>query len=134
MKNDPFRILNLAAQTIFNKKGFNILALDVRGISTMTDFFLIAEGTVDKHVVALGDAVLEALKMEEEKPIHSEGWNQGDWVVLDYLEVVIHLFIPGLRGKYRLEELWHEGKVIDLDIFQPSGEALAHRNYQGNLR
>jgi ribosome-associated protein len=130
MKNDPFRILNLAAQTIFNKKGFNILALDVRGVSTMTDFFLIAEGNVDKHVAALGNAVSEALKKEGERPIHSEGLSQGDWVVLDYLEVIIHLFIPGLREKYRLEELWHEGKVIDLDILQPSGDALAHRNYQ----
>jgi ribosome-associated protein len=116
MKIEPTRVLNLIAQTLYNKKGFNILALDVRGISTLTDFFLIAEGNVDKHVIALAKEVIGALKKENEGPSHVEGLDQGDWIVIDYLEIVVHLFKPGLREKYRLEELWREGKIYDLEL------------------
>lgn len=116
MKRDPAQLLNLIAQLLYDKKGFNILALDVQGISTLTDYFLIAEGNVDKHVIALAKGVVVALKQEGEAPIHVEGLEQGDWVVIDYMDIVIHLFKPGLRDKYRLEELWREGMIIDLQI------------------
>ena len=108
--------LNTASQVIFDKKGFNILALDVRGISTMTDFFLIAEGTVDRHVKAIGQAVEGKLSECNREPLHVEGGKTGDWLVIDYGEIVIHLFVSGLREKYALESLWHEGKIIDLAI------------------
>jgi ribosome-associated protein len=114
MKIEPERILNTIGQTLLDKKGFNILALDVKGISTLTDYFLIAEGNVDKHVIALAKEVVKRLKEEGESPAHIEGIDQGDWVVIDYLEIVVHLFKPGLREKYRLEELWREGKIVDL--------------------
>jgi len=123
MKNDPTQILYLIAQTIFDKKGFNILALDVSGISTMTDFFIIAEGSVDKHVTAIGMAIVEVMNKAGERPVHVEGLSQGDWVVLDYLEVVVHLFMPGMRDKYRLEELWREGKIIDVPLVVTRAEA-----------
>jgi ribosome-associated protein len=116
MKQEPARILNIIAQTVFNRKGFNILALDVRGISTLTDYFLIAEGNVDKHVIALAKEVVGSLKNEGELPIHVEGLDQGDWIVIDYMDIVVHLFKPGLREKYRLEELWREGQIVDLDF------------------
>lgn len=116
MNEDPLLILNLIAQIIFDKKGFNILALDVREISTLTDFFLIAEGNVDRHVSALSGAVIEKLKEVGIYPAHVEGRELGDWIVLDYREIVVHLFMPGMRDKYRLEELWHDGKVVDLNL------------------
>lgn len=116
MSNEESRILDIIAQLLFDKKGINILALDVRGISTLTDYFIIAEGNVDKHVMALSKEVIESLKKEHMTPIHVEGLDQGEWVVIDYLDIVIHLFKPGLRDKYRLEELWHEGKIVDLNI------------------
>lgn len=109
-------LLNPIAQILYDKKGFNILALDVRGISTLTDYFLIAEGNVDKHLKAMALSVIETLKKRGIKPTHVEGLEQGDWVVLDYLDIVIHLFTPALRDKYRLEELWQEGKIVDLDL------------------
>lgn len=108
--------LNTVAQTLFDKKGFNILALDVREVSSLTDFFVIAEGNIDKHVMALGKAVVEAMKEDGWRPVHTEGLKLGDWVVLDFGELVVHIFMPGIREKYRLEELWHEAKVVDLDI------------------
>jgi ribosome-associated protein len=116
---DSIATLNLIAQTIYQKKGFNILALDVRGVSTMTDFFIIGEGTVDRHVVALAKSVIEVLETSENmSPAHVEGLDSGDWVVVDYHVFVVHLFKPGLRDKYRLDEVWHEGKVVDLDLAQ----------------
>lgn len=110
------KVLNQVAQILFDKKGINILVLDVREVSSLTDYFLIAEGNVDKHVSALAKAVIEALKKEGKHPIHVEGLDQGDWVVVDYMELVIHLFKPGMREKYRLEELWRAGKVVDIDF------------------
>jgi ribosome-associated protein len=98
-------ILNRIAQVIFDKKGMNILALDVRGVSSLTDFVIIAEGNVDRHVSAIADAVIVALKEEGYQPIHTEGLQSGDWVVIDFLDIMVHLFMPGLRDKYRLEDL-----------------------------
>ena len=119
MKKDAIQILNVIAKDLFDRKGFNILALDVRDISTLTDYFLIAEGNVDKHVIALARGVIEKLKKEGVTPAHIEGLDQGEWVVIDYMEIVIHLFKPGLRDKYRLEELWQEGEIVDLDFGGP---------------
>ena len=108
--------LDIIAQTLFDKKGINILALDVRGISTLTDYYMIVEGNVERHVTALAKAVIERLKDEGRQPIHVEGLADGDWVVVDYLNIVIHLFKPDVREKYRLEELWKDAKVVDLGI------------------
>jgi ribosome-associated protein len=113
MKN---KILNLIAQTIYDKKGINILALDVQGISTLTDYVIIAEGNVDRHVTAIAEAILAALKENGHTPSHVEGLQEGDWVVLDFLDFMVHLFMPGLRDKYRLEELWKKGHICDLVI------------------
>ncbi len=109
-------ILNRIAQVIFDKKGMNILGLDVRGVSSMTDYVIIAEGNVDRHVIAIGDAVIDILKKEGQSAIHVEGLQMGDWVVIDFLDIMVHLFMPGIREKYRLEDLWKEGRLLDLTI------------------
>lgn len=113
---DPLFYLNAVGQAIFDKKGSNILALDVRGISTLTDFVVIAEGNVDKHVSAIARAVIDNLEKLGQKPLWVEGLKTGDWVVIDYLNLMVHLFMPGLRDKYQLEQLWREGHVVDLQI------------------
>jgi ribosome-associated protein len=104
------------AQRIYDKKGFNILALDVRGISTMTEFFVIAEGTVDRHVKALSGSVLDVLAQFGENSYRVEGAQNADWMVIDCWRVVVHLFGPGLRDRYQLERLWSEGKIVDLQL------------------
>jgi len=128
MKNDPTLLLNLIAQTIYDKKGINILGLDVRGISTITDFVIIAEGNVDKHVQAIAKAVVDALQEAGESVLHVEGLQEGDWVVVDCLNFMVHLFMPGLREKYRLEQLWKEGKIVDLAISTASETSGAERS------
>ncbi len=116
MEKDPKNILTLIAQTIYDKKGINILGLDLRGISSLADFVVIAEGNVDRHVIAIAKAILETLEEIGIKPYQVEGLQTGDWVVIDFLDYMVHLFMPGLRDKYRLEELWKEGKILDLPI------------------
>jgi len=107
------QLVESICQKIFDKKGLNILALDVRGISTMTDFFIIAEGNVERHVVALASAVIELLAEKGMSPLHTEGEREGDWVVLDYGHIIIHFFIPSMREKYRLEQVWKEGEIVE---------------------
>lgn len=116
MNTNAHKQLTIIAQAIFDKKGFNILVLDVRGISSMADYYIIAEGNVDRHVRALAQAIKEALENLGESPNHVEGEQSGDWIVLDYTDIVIHLFIPELREKYALEELWKESKIVDVKI------------------
>jgi len=116
MSEEQIKLLTTAAQNIFDKKGMNILAIDVRGVSTLTDYVLIAEGSVDRHVSALASSVIDELKKEGERPFLVEGMETGDWVVIDYLQYMIHLFMPGLREKYRLEELFRDGKIVDIEI------------------
>lgn len=122
MSEDTEKFLHQCAQTIFDKKGGNILALDVKGVSGLTDYVLIAEGNVDRHVTAIAHELIETLKEQGEKPVHVEGLQTGDWVVIDYLDYMIHLFMPGLRDKYRLEELFRDGKIVDLKIDTSSKE------------
>ena len=104
------------AQAIFDKKGFNILILDVRDICSMTDYFIIAEGTVDRHLRAISSDIVDHLAEHGWKPLHIEGEREGDWIVIDFLDVVVHLFTPELREKYALEKLWKAGKVVDVDL------------------
>lgn len=116
MSRTPLETLNIIAQVIYDRKGFNILALDVQGLSSITDFLLIAEGNIDRHVSSIGRAIIGELEERGESPVHAEGLQTGDWAVLDYGEVMVHIFSPGLRERYCLERLWNESKIVDLDI------------------
>ena len=116
MSQDLLPILNKIAQVIYDKKGFNILVLDVRGISTLTDYFIIAEGNIDRHVRAISLAIQGELKEHKQDLWHMEGDASSDWVVLDYFDFVIHLMTPEMREKYSLETLWNAAKVVDVQI------------------
>lgn len=116
MKSDPSELIRELAQSLYQKKGTNIIALDVRGVSSVTDFILIADGNVERHVVALAHEIQKLMGEKGEKPVQIEGLGNGDWIVLDYFEVVIHLFVPQMRQKYQLERLWADAEIIDLDF------------------
>ncbi len=109
-------ILNKIAQTIFDKKGFNILVLDVRALSSISDFIVIAEGNVDRHVIAIAHAVVYELGKIGEKPYYVEGDKEGDWVIVDYSTVMVHLFQSPLREKYHIEKLWKDASIVDVSI------------------
>lgn len=109
-------IIQTAYRTIYDKKGFNILALDVHGICSITDSFIIAEGNVERHVQALCNALLEELGKLGKTPFYIEGGGGDSWIVMDYGDLLIHLMTSEMREKYKLEQIWHEGKVIDIPL------------------
>lgn len=89
-------------------KASEIMVLDLRKLAGATDFFVLASGTSDTHVRALGERVLDALAGDGRKPHHTEGLREGRWVLLDYVDFVVHVFHPMLREFYQLERLWGE--------------------------
>lgn len=110
------KMLESICQSIFDKKGFNILTLDVRGLSTMADYYVIAEGNVEKHVQTLANVLCDTLAELGRRPVHIEGQKTGDWIVVDYSDVMVHLFTPDMREKYALEQLWQSAEIIDVPI------------------
>jgi ribosome-associated protein len=88
------------------------LLLDIKDIASFTDYFVICNGTSDRMLDALAKGVLEATKNDYKKKGRVEGQPQEGWLVLDYGDVVVHLFSPDQREYYDLEELWSDGKVL----------------------
>ena len=94
------------------KQGENILLLDIRDITTITDYFIICSGTSDRMLNALASAVQRELRTAHNIRSRIEGDPKTGWVLADYGGVIVHLFAPDRREYYRLEELWAEGKVV----------------------
>lgn len=95
-----------AAELALEQKAHDVLVLDLRGISSATDYFVIAGGTSDVQVKAIAEHVVEELKKEGVRPEHLEGVRGGRWVLLDYVDFVVHVFHPQARNFYQLERLW----------------------------
>lgn len=126
-KKDTQALLNHLAQVVFDKKGTNILVLDTKKSSNLTDYVLIAEGGADRHVIAQADAIVEELEKEGVGLSYQQGINTGEWVVLDFSWLIVHLFTPGVRDKYNLEGLWPEADIVDVEIsvFDPESSAAS---------
>lgn len=95
-----------AADAALSKKAENVVALDLRPVSDFTDFFLLVSGQNQRQLVAMADAVLDALRQEGLRPDHVEGYPRQEWILLDYDAFVVHLFTPRTRAFYDLERLW----------------------------
>lgn len=95
-----------AAELALEIKARQVVGLDLRGISSATDWFLIASGRSDVQVKAIADHVVEELKKEGQRPAHVEGLQGGRWVLVDYIDFVVHVFHPHARDFYQLENLW----------------------------
>ncbi len=101
----PSEVLR-AAELALELKAHDVVVLDLRGISTATDYFVIAGGTSDVQVKAIADHVVDELKKETVRPEHVEGLRGARWVLLDYVDFVVHVFHPQARQFYQLETLW----------------------------
>jgi ribosome-associated protein len=87
-------------------KAHDVMVLDLRGISSATDFFLLASGRSDVQVKAIAEHVVDELRGEGHRPSHVEGLRGGRWALLDYVDFVVHVFHPQARSFYQLENLW----------------------------
>ena len=104
-----------AASILIDHKANDVVLLSLAGVSDMTDYFLIASGTSDTHVRSLGNSVLEEMKRDAGQMAHHvEGLSQGRWVLLDYVDVVVHIFHPTLRNFYQIERLWADAETVPL--------------------
>ncbi|HEX6065359.1 MAG TPA: ribosome silencing factor [Longimicrobiales bacterium] len=106
--------LTRAIELIIDRKGQDLLLLDLRGLSNSTDYFLIVTGTSDTHVRAIADHILDELKKEGMKPDHIEGLRTGRWVLVDFIDFVIHVFHPTAREFYQLERLWGDAPAVPI--------------------
>lgn len=97
-------------------KASDITILSLKGVSDMTDYFVIASGTSDTHVRSTAQRLEDELKHDGQRPAHTEGIEQGRWAILDYVDVVVHLFHPAMRSYYQLERLWGDATVVPLKV------------------
>jgi len=103
-------LARLAAQALDEKKGIDVQVLDLRGIaSAPAAFFVVASGNVPSHVSALSDYVHEVVKKATgQNPSKVEGYMNAEWILMDYFDVVVHIFQKGKRDFFRLEQLWED--------------------------
>lgn len=94
------------------KKGEDIVLLDIRGLAPFADFFVVCSGTSDRMLNALADAAVEQVRKDYRLHGRVEGEPQDGWLLVDFGDVILHLFSPDRRDYYRLEELWDKGKVL----------------------
>jgi ribosome-associated protein len=104
--------LSRAIELAKDRKGSDIMLLDLHGLSNATDYFLIVNGTSDTHVRAIADYIIEELRKAGMKADHIEGLRSGRWVLIDYIDFVIHVFHPTARDFYQLERLWGDAPAI----------------------
>jgi ribosome-associated protein len=103
----------LAAEAIDEKKGLGVVLLDVSTLLVITDIFVIATGTSRRHVLTLAEEVEAALKEADRRPLRREGLDDGTWVLIDYGDVVVHVFDETTRSYYDLERLWGDAPRLD---------------------
>jgi ribosome-associated protein len=103
-----------SADLMLEKKAKGITIMDVRGLTSVTDFFVLCTGESDVQIKAIVDHVNESLGMDKTKPYHIEGYDQLSWVLIDYVDVVAHVFLPEIRDYYGLERLWADAKVTKI--------------------
>ena len=111
-------VAKLAAQALDERKGLDVKILDLRGLqSAPTEFFVIASGNVPSHVCALSDYVYEIIKKATGlNPSKVEGYTNAEWVLMDYFDVVVHIFQKDKRAFYRLDELWSDGEEVEISV------------------
>lgn len=114
-QSNSLTLARRAAHLCSDLKANDIVLLDLARVSDATDYFVIASGSSDTHVRAIAEHVMEQLKKEGVRAHHVEGLPQGRWVLLDYIDFVVHVFHPTLRSFYQLERLWGDAATIPIE-------------------
>ena len=103
-----------AVEAALDKRAQDTVVLDLTGICSFTDNFIICTGTSTRHNQTIADNVEEKLKKQGVRPLHVEGYSEGDWILMDFVDFVVHVFSARAREFYDLERLWRAGKRRDL--------------------
>jgi ribosome-associated protein len=111
------------AEIADDKKATDLVALDVRPLVGYTDYLVICTARNERQAKAIHDEIYHQLKREGWLPARVEGVREAEWVLMDYLDSVLHIFTPELRDRYRLEVLWGEAERLDLDLAGARGAA-----------
>jgi len=109
----PEDLAKKLAQLALDKKAYDLVILDVRGLASYADFILIASARSARHVQGVADAIEEELYREKIEPLGVEGKTEGQWILMDYGDVVLHLFFEPVREVYDLEGLWMDAPRIE---------------------
>lgn len=96
------------------KKATDVLILTLHPLTTMTDFFVICTGSTNTQVKAISDHIFDTLKKAKIRPLHIEGQSNQEWILLDYVSVVVHVFQPDRREFYGLERLWGDAEIVEV--------------------
>ncbi len=121
MQENTLEMVHAAAATALSRRASNAVILDLRQLPSFTNFFIICSGVSDTQVEGISDAVLDELKENwNERPWHREGGRNADWVLLDYVDFVVHIFLEEKREYYNLERLWADAPQIEI----PDMEAI----------
>ena len=105
----------MAVKALDSKKALDIKVIKIQDISAIADYFVIATGTSSTHVKALADEVEAQLDEAGISVSHVEGYRSNSWILLDYVDVVVHVFTDEAREYYDLERLWQDGEIIDIE-------------------
>jgi ribosome-associated protein len=108
------RKVRLAARAALERKAVDLVVLDVQGLSSVTDFFVVCSGRSTTHVASIVDAVRVAMKAEV-RLLHAEGTPESGWMLLDYGDVLVHVFLEDTRVYYALERLWGDAPSVPLE-------------------
>ncbi len=109
--------LKKIVKTLDSKKAENIEVLGIKDLTILTDYFVIANGTSTTHTKTLADEVEFVLSQEGVKPTRTEGYNGSNWIIVDYSDIIVHVFHKDTRDFYKLERLWADGEHVDISEF-----------------
>ena len=105
--------LKIALKAIDDKKASDLVVLDISGIASFANYFLLCSGDSSRQIQAIADDVEEKLRAHGLRPSHIEGYRNAEWVLMDYIDLVVHIFSRKARAYYDLERLWRDGKRLD---------------------
>ena len=119
-------LARIAIDAALDKKALDVTVMDLRGISGEVDYFVLATGESDLQIRAIVDSVVDTLRTEaHERPLHREGQpGSSGWIVLDYFDLVVHVFTPELRSRYDLERLWGDAPQNTVSDEHPAAPIL----------
>ena len=104
-----------AARAALDKQAIDLVVLDVQGLSSVADYFLVCSGRSTPHIKTISDAIREELRDEGSRPLHAEGQAESGWLLLDYGDVLMHVFSEDTRAYYALERLWGDAPTLAVD-------------------